>query len=283
MKLLLQCLFFLLLVSIPGCRKDSALFEIHNLNNNKIGCFGHGGMGIAYKYPIDCYESLETSLRIGADGTEIDIQLTKDSVLVAFHSTNLFDATLCEGIIRDKNWSEIWGCHFTSPLSYKLTVTSIDEVFKNLEKYTDKIITFDCKLFNGNGDVLVYKKQFVNAILKTIEKNKIDVDKLYIESQDTTFLRLLQSKRNDLRLFIYPSSFEEGFAIAKEMKLYGITISNRVITKEQIALAHEQAIRVTLWNTQTDGENSDAVLKNPDYIQSDRIIHLLKVFSKYKS
>ena len=55
-------------------------------------------MGIAFKYPINSYESFEPCFRIGAEGSEMDVQMTKDSVLVLFHDAKLEDGTLCKGI-----------------------------------------------------------------------------------------------------------------------------------------------------------------------------------------
>ena len=103
-----------------------------------------------------------------------------------------------------------------------------------------------------------------------------------LESQDTTFLHLLQNKRNGLKLFIYPDNFDDGFKIAKAMNLFGITIHTKLITAAQIKIAHDNGIRVTLWGINTEQENIDAIFKSPDYMQSDKIIHLLKVFGKYR-
>ncbi len=73
---------------IISCKRDVALYEIHNLNNNQISIFGHAGMGFEFEYPIDTYQSIEPVLRIGADGSEMDIQMTSDSILVLYHNIN---------------------------------------------------------------------------------------------------------------------------------------------------------------------------------------------------
>jgi len=115
------------LLSVSSCSKDKPVNETNNLNGNIISAFGHAGMGIGFKYPIDTYESFEPCLGIGSDGTEIDIQMTKDSVLVAYHHNKLEEGTLCSGTINDKLWSEIWGCHHTSPYSSKINLISVND------------------------------------------------------------------------------------------------------------------------------------------------------------
>ena len=270
---------------INSCKRDPALYEVNNLNGNVISAFGHAGMGIAFKYPIDTYESIEPVLRIGADGSEMDIQMTKDSVLVVYHHQNLNQGTLCDGIINDKLWSDIWGCHHASPYSSTINLISFDELMgeltslgKNIHNY---VFTFDVKLYTNTSNYNAYLNQFANAILRSIDNFNM-TDNIMIESSDTTFLRILQNKRSGLKLFIYPNDFEDGFQIASTMNLFGITIHTDYITTSQLKLAHDNGFRVTLWGIGTNQANIDAILKSPDFIQTDKPIHLLKVFGKYK-
>ncbi len=284
MKILLYLIALLFVcICFKSCKRDAPLYEVNNLNGNVISAFGHGGMGVQFKFPINSYESIEPCLRIGADGTEMDIQMTADSVLVAYHNSNLNESTPCSGTVNDLLWSQIGSCHYASPFSTSVILKSVGDLFSSMQNRNEYTFTFDCKLYNHNSDQNAFRNQFANAIINTMDAYGISSDKLHIESSDTTFLKTLQSKRNDLKLFIYPESYEEGITIAKSMQLFGMVISSTNITKEQIASAHEKGIRVTLFNTRTKEENLNAILKSPDFIQSDDIIYLLKVFGKYKN
>ncbi len=276
---------FLFLV-IYSCKTDPPIYKIHNLNADVISVFGHAGMGLAFKYPIDTYESIEPVLRIGADGSEMDIQMTKDSVLMIYHHHFIEEMTLCDpGIINDKLWSEIWGCHITSPFSSSIRLISFNELMDELtasgKNIRDYIYTFDCKLYTNAVDPTPFFNQYANAVLKAIDDYGLQ-NNILIESQDTDFLRIIQNKRSGLKLFIYPASFEDGIQIASEMNLFGITINTNNISADQIELAHDAGFRVTLWGIGTKQENTDAIQKSPDYIQTDKPIELLKVFQKYK-
>jgi len=274
------------LLLVNSCSKDKPIYETNNLNGNKISAFGHAGMGIGFKYPIDTYESFEPCLRIGSDGTEIDIQMTKDGILVAYHDSKLEEGTLCSGTINDKLWSEIWGCHQTSPYSSKINLISVNDLFNRLQNdgynLQNFVFTFDCKLFTSASNNNAFLNQYANAIIKTINDFELE-NNLLIESGDTAFLHMLQNKRDGLKLFIYPNNFDEGFQIAKAMNLFGIIMHTDYISSEQIKQAHDNGFRVTLWGMNSEQENVDAILKSPDFLQSDKIIHLLKVFGKYKN
>lgn len=281
-------IFFLIVISISlfnSCSKDVPTNATVNLNGNKISAFGHAGMGLGFKYPIDSYESIEPCLRIGSDGSEMDVQVSKDSVLVIYHDTYLEENTLCKGKINDQLWSEIWGCHRTSPYSSKINLSSFNDLMNNLTtagyNIHDFTFTFDCKLYSSSTNYNAFINQYANAVIKAADDFQLE-NNLLIESQDTTFLRILQNKKSGLQLFIYPGNFEDGFNIAKTMNLFGITIHTKSVTAKQIKIAHDNGIRVTLWGINSEQENVDAILKSPDYMQSDKIIHLLKVFGKYK-
>jgi glycerophosphoryl diester phosphodiesterase len=252
------------------------------LNGNRISAFGHGGMGVQFKFPINSYESVEPCLRIGAKGTEMDIQMTNDSILVAYHNENLNESTPCSGTINDLLWSQIWSCHYASPFSSTIKLRSVSEILSDIPYRNNYTFTFDCKSYNHSSNQTAFRHQYANAIINLIDAYALSTDKIYIESQDTAFLRILQTKNNSLKLFIYPGSFEQGLAIAQEMNLFGITISTNNITKEQVRIAHDKGIWITLFNTKTKDENLNAILKSPDVIQSDEIIYLLKVFGEYK-
>jgi len=94
---------FIMLFIVSSCQKED--FDIINLNSNKISILGHGGMGIEHTYPMNSFESILNCLSIGADGTELDVQKTKDSVLVAFHDESLENSTDISGRIFNATWA----------------------------------------------------------------------------------------------------------------------------------------------------------------------------------
>ena len=71
-------------------------------------------MGFYSVYPPNSWPGFESCLNRGADGTEMDIHMTKDSVLVITHSSNLEETTSCSGDIMDLNWNEMNNCEVKS-------------------------------------------------------------------------------------------------------------------------------------------------------------------------
>ena len=269
-------LFLAISLLIISCESDPPLLKIDNLNGNHVSVFGHGGMGIKYIYPINSYESIEKSLSLGSEGTEFDVQMTRDSVLIAYHHSKLDGATQCSGIINDKNWPEISHCTYNLFLLKNPALISLDKLFSSIENLHNYIYTFDCKFFTSTTNPDKYINQFTNAIIRIVEKYELE-DNIFIESPSGEFLKNLKDKKENYKLFIYPATFEHGLKTAEELGLYGITISTTNITKEQISLAHSRGIRVTIWNTHTEKRNIEGMAKNPDCIQTDKLKHLLSI------
>lgn len=277
---MLRFIFIFFLLTCISCSKDPAIFTLSNLNENEIGCFGHAGMGSQSIYPANTFQSFESCLDRGADGTEMDIQVTKDSVLVIFHDEFLNDRTSCSGIIKDLNWSEINDCKVNSKLFKNLELISFDEFIQKIPNPHNYIFTLDCKSHIQVEDSGAYFKLFARTLVNTSDKYNLD-NNIFIENPAESFLNDIKEIKTDAKLFFLTDDFEGGLKTAKKAGYYGLSMHTTKINAEQIKIAHSQNIRVTLYGVLLDRENYSAVEKCPDFIQTDNITYLLKIFGKY--
>ncbi len=262
------------LIVTLSCSKEE--FDIQNLNGNKISALGHSGMGNRSAYPRNSYESLTKSLNLGADGIEIDLQLTKDNVLIAFHDEDLSESTNIKGLVRSLTWSEIQNAYYTNPLYTSYSIISMDQLLSNTDDMHQYNYTLDCKYHPLSNDDTQYETDYINALSQLITKFNL-INNAYIESQSEDFLRLLQLENNEFNLFINPYSFEYGLETANKLGLFGISMSTDNISEDQIEAAHDNNLFIAIWGVQTNGDNTRAVNKNPDFIQTDCISHLVNL------
>lgn len=270
----------IILISISvflfSCKKNISL---SNLNGDKISCFGHAGMGSKSIYPANTLQSFEACLNKGADGTEMDMQVTKDGVLVIFHNDNLSGTTACGGIIRDLNWDEINDCRINSLLFKNLDIVSFSEFIKTVDNPFQYTYTFDCKCTPGADNENEYYHRFANAIVKTIRDYSLEQN-VFVENSDPEFLNLIKGLNSNLKLFLITEQYESGIKTAVQNNFYGLSASNALISRDQVNDAHSQNIRVTLYGVQTNRQNYAAIEKQPDFIQTDDLDYLLRVFGK---
>ncbi|WP_280771628.1 glycerophosphodiester phosphodiesterase family protein [Salipaludibacillus daqingensis] len=63
--------------------------------------------GYSKKYPENTMIAFEEAVKAGAEGLELDVQLTKDEKLVVMHDLTLERTTSGKGVIRTKDWNEV--------------------------------------------------------------------------------------------------------------------------------------------------------------------------------
>ena len=133
------CFFIYFL--LYGCKKSDTE-GLTNLNNNQITVLGHrgsGASGVDNPYPDNTLESMEVGIdELGADGIEMDVQLSKDNYLMLHHNADLNSATTCNGKINTYPKDELKKClintsFYNVPLKdyYLATLEEVFERFKN--------------------------------------------------------------------------------------------------------------------------------------------------------
>ena len=264
----------LLVLFAISCGKKE--FDIENLNKGQILSFGHGGMGISSTYPLDSQEAILNCLNLGASGSEMDVQMTRDGVLVAFHDYDLTDKTSLNGLVHQKDWADIKDGFYTSPKYAQYSIMRLDHLFSGLDNPSQYYFTFDCKLYPAEVSTDQYYDDYSDALIHLMDAYGIG-ERVFIESNNTEFLVLLNQKRQQLKTFIYRDSPDVAQQLAKTLNFYGITISAKNISKEQILSLHNDGLFVAIWNIQSRKENIEAIEKNPDFIQTDRLKSLLRL------
>lgn len=265
--LLIICIF-----AAYACNSDMDFKE--NSSNEHIIVMGHGGMGFFHRYPMNSFESIMNCVRLGADGTEIDVQLSRDNVLYAFHDGLLEDATNLSGAIRDKESATLNECFYDKQTNSEFRLARIDKVMEKLSVYPDLKFSFDCKLSPGSDNTEQYYSDFIDAISRLIKDYHLQ-DRVYIESTDPVFLKMLVAKMPLAKRFYYASDYEDAIRYLEIDRVSGITISGENITADEIKLLHEQNVMVALFGAKSSSANKEYVKRNADIIQSDYVKDLI--------
>lgn len=269
---------FLFFLFFNACKKDIPIVD--NLYNGNVIILGHRGMGELYKYPGNTWECISPAIEIGVDGCEVDVQMTKDSVLVLYHDTYLNDKTYCDSTIYSHKWSEISGCTYFAS-SDNIYLLSVDNLFSRLPDLQNLYFSFDVKIADGVPNQAAYFGTFGRAIQTICEKYNM-TDHVFVEGQQY-LLTVFQGLGLQNKLFIN-SGVDIGTSCqqAIEIGAYGVACSNKSVTKEDVKAAHDKGLYVMMWGMQTNAENKETISKNPDIVQTDKPIEMLKMFDRYK-
>lgn len=264
-------LFIVIFCSISSCQDD---YDIDNLNNNRISVLGHGGMGISHVYPWNSFESIMNSLYLGADGTEIDIQLTKDSVLIAYHDKDLSERTTLSGKVYENTWEDISRASFHKLNAESYTLPSLNQIFTHSPDVREKLFFLDVKYLNPFNEP-DYDDIFINALKKLLLKHKLQ-NNIYIELNNVELIQRIQNEIPDLNILLSASAIDKALELAEHLDIGGIIMRARELNEAKVRKAHQRGIQVTAYAT-SRSENKKSIEINADHIQTDNLKHLKRI------
>lgn len=126
--LFLNCLAF---VSAQNCRIDTLLSLLSDGGKSGyVMIFAHRGDW--RNAPENSLKAFQNCIDEGLDGIEVDVQLTKDSVLVVMHDLTLERTTTGIGKVSDYTYSELQSLYLKSPIGVvtRQKIPSFEDVLK---------------------------------------------------------------------------------------------------------------------------------------------------------
>jgi len=215
-------------------------------------------------FPENSLEAIQSAIEMGVDMLEIDVQRTKDGVLILMHDHNLDRTTTGSGNIADTNWEDIAKLnlkdHQGNVTTYKVPkledalLACKDRIMINLDKadrYFDEVFamlertgTTNLIVMKGGQPANEVKEKFGKYLEKVIYMPVVNIDKPESEQAIYDFL-------NDLK----PLAFE----------LCWNNPESEVPAKMEKALKGRSLIWYnTLWDWLCAGHNDDKAVDNPD-------------------
>ena len=276
----------IVLIFFIGCKKNDEP-KLTNLNNNAIGVLGHRGAGVAFyiTYPINTLTSIKVAIEeMGADGVEIDVQLSKDNQLMLYHDEELQTITSCNGMINSHTKDELSNClissdFFNTPLT-NYHLAALEEVFERYANHSPSPICYlDIKPYYDSANFQSYSSynlEFAGALNALILKHNAQESTL-LSSVDIDMLRRLKLQSTSLKLIVDNPDFNTAFQQASSLGLFGITINYANITRAQIEQAHANNLRVILWGVDTKDACRDAARLFPDYVETDNVLYMISL------
>ena len=288
--------FFFLLVcatSLVNCKKaDPAV--VKNLNNGNIWVIGHAGSGFQTgRSPIPSNSEKSISKAVegySADGIEIDVQMSKDSVLVLFHDGLMDQQTDCFGCVSEKTFAEISKCNYRQDFAVNaFSNTPVVSFEFILEKYKNSVhkplLFLDIKIIEScNQTTPEFLRTYAQQLISILSKYEL-TQRAYIHTDNATFVKNLRLSDPGRKLKIMRSAtsatYEESKKFALELELDGVEIYNRSVTKANIEDAHANNLLVIIFDTKDRKSIVDAIEKHPDGIMTDNIPLLQNALSKH--
>jgi len=250
-------------------------------DGNKPMVIAHGGAKLLF--PENTVLAFDSSFLLGVDVLEMDIRLTKDSILVTHHDAGIDNTSDGSGLVADYTYEELlaynFGYTFTDIYGKKPYVDKKVDI----AKLEDLFITYpSISMIIEIKDEGDYGKASARQMKKLIEDYQMQ-DKVIIASfhHDVLqyFLEITDKKipistsQKDATKFVLSSKtwtgflyFPEAVALQLPLKEAGLNLG----TKRVINSAHHHNMAIHYWTINEKEEMRDLIEKGADGIITDR-------------
>lgn len=231
---------------------------------------GHGGSGIRSMYPLSSLESINRALAFPIDGVELDVQITADSTLVAFHDTDLEINTNCSGRVSDFTLSELRACRQSTWFN-ETPITTLDKIIRTVPEGTTFSLDLKQSFFGSSALRRSYIKKLA-SLVHTYPQHLF-----LFESPDIQILNEIRTKNRSARLFLLTEDVDSAVETAHSSGLMGISVNLNTVNHHDVYKIRNQKLKVMLWGTGSVVSNRKALGLQPDIIQTDDIESMMKL------
>lgn len=238
---------------------------------NKPLILGHGGMGTRSSIPLNSVASISKALSYKIDGTELDVKMTSDNVLMAFHDKDLMNNTNCGGTIASKSSIVLNNCQQhtwfnTEPIARLDTILS--------RKWgPSTVFSLDLKPDAGTSEE--YRLAYIAKVVALIQQHS-DFQFL-IESQEIELLKQLQATGVKAEFYFYSNNIKQDIDLAVKNNLDGLSVNMELMNDQSSKEIRAANLKLMVWGCGSVFSNRKAIELEPDIIQTDDIASMMKI------
>jgi glycerophosphoryl diester phosphodiesterase len=260
------------LTFIPGSKKTG-------YNRNDLLILGHAGSGFLYPiypfnpYPANSMKSIKKALEDnGADGVEVDVQLTKDGVPVLYHDVTLESKTNAKGLIDDHLATDVVGLKYKGGFFYDIfhreRIITLEQMLQLFSTYSE-LPFLHIDLRNNKPERHAYYAQTVTSLLS---KYNYPLSKLVFISPDPDFLLSFRQIEPKASLVLdIDGELEKSLRIAYQHNFDGICVNSKKITPEQVARVKQKGLQVVLFGGKSHSSIEQMLALGPDAVQVNNL------------
>lgn len=205
--------------------------------------------GFSGKYPENTMLAFKKAIEAGADGIELDVQLTKDGEIVIIHDETIDRTTDGKGLVADYSYEEL--CSFDASFIYhgQMGFNKIPTLREYLELVKDKNIITNIELKTGILEYLGIEEKVWNLIQEYKVEDKVIISSFNHYSVlcmkniapnlkygllSETWLINAGKYTHELGIQCYhPVHYNLVPEVIDEIKKYGIEINTYTVNKEK--------------------------------------------------
>lgn len=215
--------------------------------------------------PENTLPAFELAHMMGADGIELDVQLTRDGVPVVIHDERIDRVSDSTGLVKDYTLEELRKFNMSKnfPAYGKIAIPTLEEVYE-LVKNTDLVINLELK------NSTIFYEGMEEKVLRLAEEKGLADRMIYSSFNHYSMRRVKQLLPSARIAFLYSDGFLDMGDYASRYGAYAVHPSvKNTEYPDMVRECHGKGIKVHVWtvNEETDFEKMrrlgvDAVITN---------------------
>ena len=257
----------------------------------KLLVLGHAGSGFftpisPFNFrPPSSWRGIRRALLRGADGVEIDLQLSRDSVVMLYHDQKLDNSSTGTGCVSERTAAELTQLCYRGGWPY-------DWIQK------ERPITFDTALarfgrrpnfpslhldLHEDDQCLPAGRQhervplLIRQLARSLARYRVPPEKVLLVTQEPGTVRLARALLPGVRigLEIASEEFAFGLKVAHTERVRTVVLDADRVTPAQTAQAHAAGLRVVVFGGRSGKDLRRILATQPDEIEVDNVKRLL--------
>jgi glycerophosphoryl diester phosphodiesterase len=238
----------LMLLALAACSLGAA---------HRIEVQGH--RGARAQRPENTIPAFEYAISQGVDVLELDMNVTRDGVLVVSHDPVLHPP-VCSGPVPQANIHDLslaqvrqWDCgriqNPAFPTQQAIPGTrmpTLDEVF-DLASQGNFQFNIETKISEKKPELAPPPEEFVRLVLAAVREHHLE-SRVTLQSFDYRTLREMKKLAPEIRrVALYSGPAKDFVEIAREAEADIVSPEFHLVTPEQVQAAHKAGLRVIPW------------------------------------
>ncbi|MCB0734709.1 MAG: hypothetical protein KDC76_09010 [Bacteroidetes bacterium] len=271
-----------IVILFVGCTRVSV--------NRHVDVYGHGGggfMSATNPHPANSEAAIRRALfAFGADGVEVDIQLTSDGKIVLYHDHRLESSTNGFGAIGELNVDDVVTASYKGALdaSRDYPVISLQHLFDILDD-AQRVVKVSLNL-QPQSDALDQPALFQKRAEQLMAEITSDVTSRHViiiespEPEQMIALKMAAAGRDDIPLYFTAEATDQNIAFAVDHQLQGL-VSNYLKCTPQMRQRMDNAnLQWSLYGLKIHSDVREALNFQPDAVQTDDIPFTLRMLDR---